>query len=136
MLYFLHRTRPHPMENPMHLQATLPSAATAQHALTLHRPADTRSFPSAALPPRRAAPERAGKAGRDLLPASGQRFLAAVIREAHAIGRDIVEAGRFAAWIVPKIVGGIVDAAGLAISLTFGVGLATAFYAVAQAVLP
>lgn len=98
-------------------------------------PAHAAPFPSAALPPRRVAPERAGKAGRDLLPASGQRFVAAVIREAHALVRDIVEAGRFAAWIAPKIVLGIVGAAGFAASLTFGVGLATAFYAFGQLVL-
>lgn len=60
----------------MHLPAMLLPAATAQHALTLHPSAETNLFRSAALPPRRAAPERAGKAGRDLLPASGPVLMA------------------------------------------------------------
>jgi hypothetical protein len=104
--------------------------------LTFPAPAHAAPFPSAALPPRRVAPERAGKAGRDLLPVSGHAFSAIVRREAVALGRDLVEAGRLAAWIVPRILFGIVEAAGLAISLTFGVGLATAFYAFGTAVLP
>ncbi|BDA84996.1 hypothetical protein Sa4125_25380 [Aureimonas sp. SA4125] len=117
----------------MHLPATLPLAATGQHALTL--PTNNSPFRSAALPPRRAAPERAGKAGRVLLPASGQRFLASAHRETRALGRDLVEAGRIVAWIAPKILVGVVGAAGLAGSLTFGVGLSTAFCALIHVVL-
>lgn len=119
----------------MHLLAMLPSAVTARHALQLNLTPEPNTYRSAALPPTRAASERAGKAGRDLLPASGQPFLAAVFHETHALGRDIVEAGRLAAWIVPKILGGVVEAAGLVVALTFGIGLATAFYAFGQLVL-
>ena len=107
----------------MHLPAMLPSAATAQRALRLHPSLQTKPPRSAALPPRRIAPERAGKAGRDLLPASGHALSAIVRREAVALGRDLVEAGRFAAWIVPRILFGIIEAAGFAISLAFCIRL-------------
>jgi hypothetical protein len=96
------------MENPMHLPALLPSAATAQHALTLRLSPENRPFRSAALPFRASAPERAGKAGRERLPTSGpaHRPAASAQSEASAIRREIVETVRIVAWIVPAIARG------------------------------